>query len=322
MVAAALRADGVGPGDRVAAWLPNTLEAIVVMLGAASVGAVVSTCSPDFGADGVLDRFGQIGPTVLVAADGYTYGGKGFDRRDELVRLVQGLPGLARVVVVPFLSDDPDLAPVAQAVEPPSCPSPSGANRTGAPSRPTSRSASTTRGTCCSARERPGAQVHRAPRWRRAAAHLKEQRPAPGPGPGDRAAYFTTCGWMMWNWWPRCRRPEPRQCSTRAIRFHPGPERLWKLVEEESLSFLGCVGQVPRGRRAVRSRAEPGRRAVEPAHARLDRIAAVARVLRVVCTGRWRRVSGPTDCTWRRSRVHRPVRLLRDRRSDPPGVRR
>ncbi|MFM7063469.1 MAG: AMP-binding protein, partial [Actinomycetes bacterium] len=111
-VAAALRAEGVQPGDRVAAWMPNLLETLLVMLGAAAVGAVFSSTSPDFGADGVLDRFGQIAPTVLVAVDGYSYGGTGHDRRTQLAQVAGSLDGLRRVVVVPFLADTPDLSGV------------------------------------------------------------------------------------------------------------------------------------------------------------------------------------------------------------------
>jgi acetoacetyl-CoA synthetase len=91
-IAAALRADGVREGDRVAVWLPNTDVAMLVMLAAASIGAVFSSTSPDFGVDGVLDRFTQIEPKVLVAADGYTYGGKDFDRRPQLAEIMGGLP--------------------------------------------------------------------------------------------------------------------------------------------------------------------------------------------------------------------------------------
>ncbi|NBP51648.1 MAG: acetoacetate--CoA ligase, partial [Actinobacteria bacterium] len=99
-LAGALSAAGVGPGDRVAAWLPNSLEAVETMLAAASLGAVFSSTSPDFGASGVLDRFGQIEPTVLVAVDGYRYGGKSFDCTERLAQIVAGLPTLRATVVV------------------------------------------------------------------------------------------------------------------------------------------------------------------------------------------------------------------------------
>ena len=99
-MAAALLALGVQPGDRVATWLPNALEAVIAMLGAASIGAVYSSTSPDFGAHGVLDRFGQIEPVVLVAADSYHYSGKRFDCLERLAEIKAGLPTLRATVVV------------------------------------------------------------------------------------------------------------------------------------------------------------------------------------------------------------------------------
>ena len=94
----ALRAAGVEAGDRVVAWLPNAPEVYALMLGAASIGAAFSSTSPDFGVDGVVDRFGQIEPTVLVAADGYHYNGKWFDCRARLQEITDGLPSLQTVV--------------------------------------------------------------------------------------------------------------------------------------------------------------------------------------------------------------------------------
>jgi acetoacetyl-CoA synthetase len=239
-VAAALRAAGVGPGDRVAAWLPNTLESMVLMLGAASIGAVFSSCSPDFGADGVLDRFGQIEPTVLVAADGYTYGGRDHDRRPELERIVEGLPGVELVVVLPFLREPEQLAPLEPV-----------AGRSAvlwqdwlAPHRDATPhyeqlgfdhpwyvlfSSGTTGVPKCIVHRTGGVLLQ----------HLKEQRLHLDLGPSDRAAYFTTCGWMMWNWLASVPGTGATAVLYEGNPFHPGPERLWQLVEEESLTFLG-----------------------------------------------------------------------------------
>ncbi len=239
-VAAALAHQGVGAGDRVVAWMPNTLESMVAMLGAASLGAVFSSCSPDFGADGVLDRFGQIEPVVLVAADGYTYGGRAHDRRDELGRILDGLPTLRAVVVVPFLADDPDLGGIA--------------TQSGAPAVTWSDwlsphvgvapqyaplpfdhpwyvlfSSGTTGVPKCIVHRTGGVFLQ----------HLKEHRFHLDIGPGDRVAYFTTCGWMMWNWLATV----PASGATAVLYdgnpFHPGPQRLWDLVAEEALTFLG-----------------------------------------------------------------------------------
>ena len=107
-VAAALRAEGVVAGDRVAAWMPNTAETMIVMLAAASIGAVFSSTSPDFGTDGVVDRFGQIEPVVLVAADGYTYGGREFDTWHRMAEIRESLPTVRRLVVVGNLVPVPE----------------------------------------------------------------------------------------------------------------------------------------------------------------------------------------------------------------------
>src|SRR5207344_2038881 len=98
-----LWAAGVGCGDRVAAYLPNLPEAVVAMLGATSLGAVWSSCSPDFGVRGVLDRFGQIEPRVLVTVDGYWYNGKALPIVDKVAQIVAELPTVERVIVVPYL---------------------------------------------------------------------------------------------------------------------------------------------------------------------------------------------------------------------------
>ncbi|HYQ84114.1 MAG TPA: AMP-binding protein, partial [Rubrobacter sp.] len=107
-LAAGLREMGVGRGDRVAAYLPNVPEAVIALLACASIGAVWSSCSPDFGAGSVVDRFEQIEPKVLLAVDGYRYGGKDYDRIDVVARLQQEIPTLQRTVVIPYLSEEPD----------------------------------------------------------------------------------------------------------------------------------------------------------------------------------------------------------------------
>ena len=109
-LAGALRELGVGPGDRVAGFLPNCPEAVIAMLAAASLGATWSSCSPDFGIQGVLDRFGQIRPKVLFTADGYRYNGKRIDSMARIRGVLQQLECVERVVLVPFLDADPDVA--------------------------------------------------------------------------------------------------------------------------------------------------------------------------------------------------------------------
>jgi acetoacetyl-CoA synthetase len=114
--AAALGAEGVGVGDRVAGFLPNLPEAIIAMLATTSLGAIWSSCSPDFGANGVLDRFGQIRPRVLFCADGYRYAGKEIDSLARVREVRERIPEIERVVVVPYLSNRPDISGITGAV--------------------------------------------------------------------------------------------------------------------------------------------------------------------------------------------------------------
>jgi len=195
-VAGGLRALGVAPGDRVAAYLPNMPEAIAAMLGAASVGATFSTCSPDFGVRGVLDRFGQIAPKVLFIADGYFYNGKRIDTLDKAREIVAGLPGLKRVVIVPYVEPRPDMSriPGGQAFE----------DFVGSQAGGEIRfeqlpfdhplyilfSSGTTGVPKCIVHGAGGALLK----------HLCEQLLHCDIKPGDRLFYFTTLGWMMWNW--------------------------------------------------------------------------------------------------------------------------
>ena len=115
-IAAGLRALGVGPGDRVVAYLPNIPEAVAAFLACASIGAVWSSCSPDFGARSVIDRFAQIEPKVLLAVDGYRYGGKDFDRLGVVRELLASLPTVEHTVLLGYLDPDPSLAGLGEAM--------------------------------------------------------------------------------------------------------------------------------------------------------------------------------------------------------------
>jgi acetoacetyl-CoA synthetase len=226
-MAAALREVGVGRGDRVAAWLPNGLESMVTMLGAASIGAVYSSTSPDFGERGVLDRFGQIEPTVLVAADAYHYNGKRFDCTERLATIVDGLPTVKATVVV---GDAPagtvawdDLL---------------GPHR-GAPFAPERLpfdhpwyvlySSGTTGVPKCIVHRTGGVLIQ----------HLKEHQFHCDVRHGDRVLYFTTTGWMMWNWMASIPGSGATAVLFDGAPFHPGPQALWDLVDAERLTLLG-----------------------------------------------------------------------------------
>jgi acetoacetyl-CoA synthetase len=114
--AGGLRSLGVGPGDRVCAYMPNICETVVAFLACASVGAIWSSCSPDFGARSVVDRFAQIEPKVLLCVDGYRYGGGDFDRRDTVAALLAQMPSVAHTVCLPYLDLEPDLRAIGDAI--------------------------------------------------------------------------------------------------------------------------------------------------------------------------------------------------------------
>ena len=195
-MAAVLREAGVERGDRVAAWMPHVPETIVAFLAAASIGAVFTSTSADFGIDGVVDRFGQTEPKVLIAADGYHYGGKVFDCLDRLGSVRERLPSVTKTLVVGYLDPEPTLGD-DDAVE---LWSEALGRHRGAPlafvALPTDHplyilySSGTT--------GKPKCIVHRAGGV--LLKHLSEHRLHCDIAPGDRAFFFTTCGWMMWNW--------------------------------------------------------------------------------------------------------------------------
>ncbi|MEM7023780.1 MAG: acetoacetate--CoA ligase [Pseudomonadota bacterium] len=233
-LAAALLADGVGLGDRVVGYMPNLPETIIGMLATTALGAIWSSASPDFGVDGVLDRFGQIEPKILITVDGYRYGGKRIDIRDKVKAVASDIPSLVRTVVVRFLDDQANLGGISKAVtyEDYSVTDP-----------PPLRFAQTpfdhpvyilySSGTT----GKPKAIVHGA--GGTLLQHIKEHRLHSDARPGDRVFYFTTCGWMMWNWLVGGLAVEETLVLFDGSPFHPKPEVLWDLAERERVDIFG-----------------------------------------------------------------------------------
>ncbi len=234
-VAAGLRALGVERGDRVVAYLPNVPEAIVAFLATASIGAVWSSCSPDFGPASVIDRFAQIEPKALFAVDGYRYGGKDFDRREVLAELQEAMPSLAHTVVVPYLDPDPDLSPLPD----------------------TSRwddllaagegaellfervpfdhplwvlySSGTTGLPKAIVQGQGGILLE----------HLKKLHLHVDAHPGDRLFWFTTTGWMMWNFLVSGLLTRAAIVLYDGSPGHPDMGALWDLAERAGVTMLG-----------------------------------------------------------------------------------
>ena len=232
-VAQGLRSAGVVKGDRVAGYLPNCPEAIIAMLAATSIGAIWSSCSPDFGINGVVDRFGQIKPKVLFCADGYFYNGKRHDSLEAVKGVLDVIESIEHTVVVPFSSDDFDIADLRGAVHwqdfavndaklefmqvefdhPLYIMYSSGT--TGIPK--------------CIVHGVGGTLLQ----------HLKEHAIHIDIGPDDRLFYFTTCGWMMWNWLVSGLASGATLILYDGSPFFDDGNILWQIADDESMTVFG-----------------------------------------------------------------------------------
>ena len=251
--AAGLSGMGVGRGDRVVAYLPNVPEAVVAFLACASLGAVWSSASPDFGAGSVVDRFAQIEPKVLVACDGYRYGGKDFDRTDIVARLQGEIPTLKNTVLLPYLNEEADAAAFDNTVLWKDL---LAANEGAEPrfervpfDHPlwVLYSSGTT--------GLPKAIVHS--QGGILLEHLKKVRLHIDLGPEDRFFWFTTTGWMMWNLLVGGLLAGATAVLYDGSPAHPDTNALWGLAEETGMTHFGTSAGYLIG--CMKAEIEPGR---------------------------------------------------------------
>jgi len=234
-VADSLKAVGVVPGDRVVGFMPNMPHSIIAMLAAVSLGATWSSCSPDFGIKGVLDRFGQIKPKVLFTADGYFFKGNRIDSLGRIADILKSLPSVEKVVVVPYTQDNPEIGHVPRSIHYAEFKSAVANLSISFQQMPFEHplyvmySSGTTGLPKCMVQSAGGILIH----------HLKELMLHTDLKRTDTIFYFTTCGWMMWNWLTSSLATGATLVLFDGNPFHPHPGALWEMAQEEKITIFG-----------------------------------------------------------------------------------
>ena len=234
-LAKSLKEMGVGPGDRVAGYMPNMPEAIIAMLAAVSLGATWSSCSPDFGIKGVLDRFGQIEPRVLFAADGYFFKGKRLDSLSRLEQIAKEIPSVEQFVVVPYTQSQPDITGVRDSLLIEDFQSNQSGLAIDFAQLPATHplyimySSGTTGLPKCMVHGAGGLLINQ----------LKEMVLHTDVGRKDTIFYFTTCGWMMWNWLTSALGTGATVVLYDGNPFYPDEGALWQMAQQEKITVFG-----------------------------------------------------------------------------------
>jgi acetoacetyl-CoA synthetase len=234
-LARSLRDLGIQPGDRVVGFMPNMPESIIAMLAATSLGATWSSCSPDFGIKGVLDRFGQIQPRVLFTANGYSFKGKKLDSLERISNILKNLPSIEKVVVVPYTEQEADISAIANAAHYQDFRSSESGLEIEFEQLPFEHplyimySSGTTGLPKCMVQSAGGILVH----------HLKELMLHSDLKREDTIFYFTTCGWMMWNWLTSSLAVGATLVLFDGNPFHPHPAALWEMAQDEKITVFG-----------------------------------------------------------------------------------